>query len=301
MLSQRDILDNVKEGSICITDFSQNNLGHCTYEVRLGIFYYRKIQGRFVGFKCVSTAKELSDQKTDFKRTMEIQEGKPGFILAPKETVLCHTSDCIGVAKGLCFTFTPHQRVISSMLAIAPQIIQPGPAQRICLSVYNPTDTPVPFFCGSVIGHVHFTRLGYEMSFFQEKVTIEKWNPNKMLPENARSNTNIEIEQDSGELTFGQDKDKTVKKINETEDALNKKKVRKTIPLPQPKRDENGKIIIPDILKSVETCERKQDAEYIVVKKIEMIDDKGQTIEKEIKDYVVPKPKDEIKYDATQI
>ena len=104
VLSDTNILEELSNGNIIIEHFDRRNLANCSYDVRLGEYYYRsnpnvkilnpwnknQIEEYWGEFKCADIVTEENAKEFG----MEV--GQKYIKLYPGETILGHTEEFIG-------------------------------------------------------------------------------------------------------------------------------------------------------------------------------------------------------------
>lgn len=104
VLSDADIIYNLDKGNIVIDPFDVDSLGNCSYDVKLGKFYYKQNQQVFI-LNPWNVAQSRLYWDGPFIANVAIEEtkeklglelGEEYIILQPKETILAHTQEFIG-------------------------------------------------------------------------------------------------------------------------------------------------------------------------------------------------------------
>lgn len=105
VLSDTDILQKIKSGNIVIYPFNRNQLQNCSYDVKLGEYYYtpNKPLPEFINPWCNEHVTKYWGSpllaKRATKREAELyslQLGQQYIEIEPLETILCHTEEFIG-------------------------------------------------------------------------------------------------------------------------------------------------------------------------------------------------------------
>lgn len=113
LLSDRAILRNLEKGNIVIEPFSRENLGTCSYDLRLGEYYYRETKPPKHPPKWYNPYSELGVARVwgsplRALRSFSPLEGIPlesrVIWIEPRETILAHTQEFIGGRSGIITT-----------------------------------------------------------------------------------------------------------------------------------------------------------------------------------------------------
>jgi len=115
VLSDIDIFDQMRQGNIVISPFDEDSLSNCSYDVKLGNFFFRNEttlnyfnpwSKRDVDFYWGSAIyAEECPLNEEYLRSIPAGErmnvSKKNIVLDPGETVLAHTEEFIGGRKNI--------------------------------------------------------------------------------------------------------------------------------------------------------------------------------------------------------
>lgn len=153
ILSDFDLLKEIKKGSIVITPFDKKNIQPASYDVTLG--------GEFRIFK--NSQKAFLDTKEDFSSFMElikIPDGNP-LIVHPGEFLLGTTLEKVKIPNNLVAQLMGRSSIgrLGIIVHATAGFIDPGFEGYITLEMSNMANIPIALYPGMRIGQLSFTRL----------------------------------------------------------------------------------------------------------------------------------------------
>lgn len=154
MLSNLDILDEMKKGNITINPFEQNRLQPASYDILLGY--------EFLIFENHST--HIIDPKTDtskFTRKVVLENPGQYLILHPKEFILGVSYEKIGVGPGFACELMGKSSLARLGLIVhtTAGFIDPGNSLKITLEMVNFNTIPLKLYPKMKIAQVSFSQL----------------------------------------------------------------------------------------------------------------------------------------------
>jgi dCTP deaminase len=154
MLSDTDILEEMKQGNITIDPFDENRLQPASYDVLLGF--------EFLVFDNTKTS--VIDPKSNFNDyTRKIVLNSPGeyLILHPKEFVLGVSYEKVGIsAKFACELMGKSSLArLGLIVHTTAGFIDPGNELKITLEMVNFNTVPLKLYPKMKIAQVAFTQL----------------------------------------------------------------------------------------------------------------------------------------------
>ena len=153
ILSDVDILKEIKSKRLRITPFNEKSVQPASYDVTM--------DNQFRVFK--NTQKAYLDVKEDFSEFMElikIPKGKP-LIIHPGEFLLGTTAEKISVPDDLVAQLMGRSSIgrLGIIVHATAGFIDPGFSGFITLEMTNVANIPIALYPGMRIGQVSFTRL----------------------------------------------------------------------------------------------------------------------------------------------
>lgn len=202
VLADTDITNQITKGNIVIYPFSPINLQNCSYDVRIGEFYYRPNQDQKI---MNPWSKNHMDQywgttqlalRADsiMAKQYGISVGSQFLEIYPQETILAHTQEFIGGKNNLVAKMQTRSSVMRSGLSCCrcagwgdvgyinrwtmeitnhtrTKIIIPV-GKRVAQIIFHPTGTP---------SHTYSSLGKYQTSDDLDQI-INSWSPKMMLP-----------------------------------------------------------------------------------------------------------------------
>jgi dCTP deaminase len=216
MVSDRDILKSLEEGTIVIEPFNKAQLNPASYDVCLGQYFYRQ-QTPVVSFDedgcidsevmpiCPWAATSVRTLWGDVQEARSLTEkecehysldvGSLGYCIAPGETILTHTSEYIGARvtiNSYLRAKSTTARVVMSMNGGAG-FGDPGYISRWSLIISNNSLYPMLMVVGKPIAQIVFVTLtsaslkdytatGRYQTSTDIKEIMASWTPAALLP-----------------------------------------------------------------------------------------------------------------------
>ncbi len=156
ILSDKDILEQVRKGLIVIDPFDEKNVGPSSVDLTLGTTFKVYKAGTIVDPKDVLSLE---------KNTEEVKIATDDyFLMSPGQFVLAHTNEYIQLDKSL-VGFLEGRSTIARMGIIvhAAGLIPPGTGlrkkSRIVLEIFCQNTSPVKLYPGMKIVQIYFSKL----------------------------------------------------------------------------------------------------------------------------------------------
>jgi dCTP deaminase len=204
VLSDKQILTEIKNTNVFIHPFNEKNLSNSSYDVTLGLNYYRaqKSPKLFLPWNEESIHEYWGNpQVADLIDTEELSEkyklpiGSRIILLEPGELILAHTQEFIGGLECI----TTMMKARSTMGRIGISVCKDagwgdvGYINRWCMEVSNFSQSTIPLVVGMRIAQIVFFYTGKVMNTYHKKGAyqtecettdeiLRKWETNQMLP-----------------------------------------------------------------------------------------------------------------------
>lgn len=215
VLSKPDIIKHYKAGNIIIDPFNPDNLSNTSYDVRLGMYFYRQLGMQhtetFNPFykesmeKMYSKVEEAKLVKELVSKTNTFTNLKPTdrvILVAPNETILAHSIEFIGGKNGTkdLPAVTTEMRARSSIGRIGIAVCKCagwgdiGYINRWTMEITNFSSSTVPLPVGIRIAQIIFhevtpiktedeyAKKGKYQTSLDIKTLKKQWKPYDMLP-----------------------------------------------------------------------------------------------------------------------
>jgi dCTP deaminase len=209
VLSKPDILKHYKEGNIVIDPFNMDNLSNASYDVRLGMFFYRQLEMKHTQTLNPFYKKSVEKMYANVEEATQLKELiynlKPQdrvILVAPNETILAHTLEFIGGRNGTkeLPAVTTEMRARSSIGRIGISVCKCagwgdiGYINRWTMEITNFSSSMIPLPVGLRIAQIIFhavtpienedeyAKKGKYQTSFDIKTTKKQWKPSDMLP-----------------------------------------------------------------------------------------------------------------------
>jgi len=201
VLSDRGILEAINSGDIHIFPFDREQLNNCSYDVRLGRWYYRQNTDSML--VTPDTIHDMwdgpfeMDVNTDSE--MEIPHDSRYVIVKPAETILINTFDFVGAQNNI----TSCMRAKSTTARMCVSVCSDagwgdiGYINRWCMQVRNNGIHDVVLVWGMKIAQIIFHKSSEPTISYSEKghyqstddirELIAGWEPESMLPKKKLS------------------------------------------------------------------------------------------------------------------
>ena len=176
MLSDKEILDVMKEGNIVIEPFDIRQLGSNSYDVRLGEYIARG-DGRVEKFDCYN--------KQDTKDFWKIRQADKSVWLKPYETILCHTKEIIGGKNNIATKMNARSSLGRCGVSVCKcaGFGDVGYVNVWTMEVSNHLPIPIVLRVGMRIAQISFFKVGETLKQYNGKYQNSKeWKPEDMLP-----------------------------------------------------------------------------------------------------------------------
>jgi deoxycytidine triphosphate deaminase len=205
VLSDKQILQEIKNENIWISPFQTKNLSNTSYDVTLGPYYFRASKNppeillpwdeqsvdEYWGQS--QYAKTILDE--GMSNYYKLPIGSRFILIEPGELILAHTNEFIGGANCI----TTMMKCRSSMGRVGISVCKDaalgniGYVNRWTMEIQNSSKSTIPLVVGSRIAQIVFLYSGKTLNSYEKKGTyqekcktveelMEKWQPCDMLP-----------------------------------------------------------------------------------------------------------------------
>lgn len=185
VLSDRDIKKRLREGSISISDFGEEQVNSCSIDLRLGRQFrvFKHSELTFIDPRNGGVSEEMTT-------LIEVPEGKP-FVIHPGEFVLANTLEKIRLPDDLCGRLDGRSSLgrLGIIVHGTASAIDPGFEGRITLEVTNISNIPVCLWPGSRV-----CRLTFDMLSSPSEIPYNKKKDAKYLNELVPGASKIGLE-----------------------------------------------------------------------------------------------------------
>ena len=202
VLSDRQILQEIKNENIWISPFQQKNLSNSSYDVTLGPNYFRVSKNRpEILMPWIQESVEQYWGEAQYAQTItdadqwQLPVGTKYIMIHPGELVLAHTQEFIGGANIL----TTMMKARSSMGRIGISVCKDagwgdvGYVNRWTMEIQNLSQSSIPLIVGSRIAQIVFLYTGKVLNSYEKKGAyqekydtveelMDKWQVSDMLP-----------------------------------------------------------------------------------------------------------------------
>lgn len=221
VLSNKDILAALEDGSVVISDFNESQLANCSYDVTLGEHYYRfydhKVRSMYrensfssepenlynmyddqtvLSAWQVQSAGRLSDSGLKLKN---IGQKEKVIFISPGETILAHTNEFIGGRKNITTMMKARSSIGRNFIEVCKCAGwgDVGYVNRWTMEITNNSKCIIPLVVGRRIAQIIFMNTGelkedqdylkqVDMKYGSTFSAIEEikanWKPADMLP-----------------------------------------------------------------------------------------------------------------------
>lgn len=193
VLSDKKILEEIHKGNIVIHPFDESSLGNCSYDVRLGPYYYRadKTLGvlnpwckEHIKAYWGEPLKATRPETPEDARRLGLRQDQAYILLQPGETILGHTLEYIG-----------GQNTITTMMKTRSSLRRSGISCCMCagwgdvgyvnrwtMEITNHAGVPVVLPVGARVAQIVFLYTGEVTTSYHGKYQTKDWMPECMLP-----------------------------------------------------------------------------------------------------------------------
>ena len=155
ILSKKEILEEIRKGTLKITPFDKNKIGECSVDLTLGNeFRILKKQNKTINVTENSFLNEKQTKRIVLKKNERIT-------LKPNELVLGITNETIRMPFHLCGWIQGRSRFarLGLLVHISSSLIQPGVENKQVLEIVNLSPTRLSLSAGLPVCQVVFERL----------------------------------------------------------------------------------------------------------------------------------------------
>jgi dCTP deaminase len=177
MLSDKRIIEEMRNGNIVIDPFDERQLGTNSYDCRLGEWYFAQdIEGQELRLFS-------EDMRTSWGEPRKAVKGE--IPVYPGTTILAHTMEIVGGQNGFVARMYARSTVARSCLSVCrcSGLADVGYIAVFTMEICNHSHNTIWIPVGGRIPQICFYETGetlksYSGNYGQEKV----WSPNNMLP-----------------------------------------------------------------------------------------------------------------------
>ncbi len=289
VLSKREISQGIENRNIVIHPFNPDNLNTCSYDVTLGIYFYRMnlstktetfynpyckgdVEKKWTGFHKADPVKTLQQFGMSFSPGDNLNsETDKAILLRPGESILANTQEFIGALNHHATFMTAHNDVALNFINIAGKWGDSNYVDRWSLHITNLSQYNIPLICGKRIATISFFKTQNETLLndmdFDLNDVIQTWKPSNLLPttyiapksELPKPETVGGIEIPKETQTYKQQQVEQQQQITQQQQQHKErisKKSAKSFQLPKPPYDQKGNPIRTPFLPSIETKQK---------------------------------------------
>jgi len=199
LYSDSQIKNELNEGNIVIEPYNEEQLNNCSYDVRLGEYYFSSNYTNYLNpwYQPSIDSYWGSAKRANFaneKNDLGLSKGQQYIILQPGELILGHTIEFIGTRKNAASSLRTKSTLGRCGISICKCSghIDCFYHNRITMEICNDCRSPVVLIVGQRIGQVLFHPCGptenpyYKNGTYQTSDNMEdlikNWKPEMMLP-----------------------------------------------------------------------------------------------------------------------
>jgi len=215
VLSKPEIIKHYKAGNVIIDPFNPDNLSNTSYDVRLGMYFYRQLSPEHSQifnpfykesmekmYAKVEEATPVKELKSKINPFYNLNPSDRVILVAPNETILAHTIEFIGGRNGTeeLPAITTEMRARSSIGRIGIAVCKCagwgdiGYINRWTMEITNFSSSTIPLPVGLRIAQIIFHEVvhvdlkdeysikGKYQTSFDVKALKKEWKPYDMLP-----------------------------------------------------------------------------------------------------------------------
>jgi len=176
MLSDYEILEEIKKGNIVIEPFRREQLNSNSYDVRLGEYYavefpYSQLLDPY--------DKELVEKHWKIKKATD------RIVIHPGETILAHTQEIIGGRRNIASKMNARSSLGRMGISVCKcaGFGDVGFINKWTMEITNHLpSTSIVLHVGMRVAQISFFRVGYVLKEYKGKYGQEEWTPEDMLP-----------------------------------------------------------------------------------------------------------------------
>jgi len=176
MLSDAEILKEIKKGNIVIEPFREEQLNPNSYDVKLGEYYAVGIPySRFLD----------PYNKYVVERYWEIKKAIDHIVVRPGETILAHTQEVIGGRNNIASKMNARSSLgrLGVSVCKCAGFGDVGFVNKWTMEITNHLpSTSVVLHVGMRVAQISFFRTGKVLREYKGKYGQEEWKPEDMLP-----------------------------------------------------------------------------------------------------------------------
>ena len=176
MLSDAEILEEMKRGNIVIEPFREEQLNPNSYDVRLGEYYA-------VGFPYSQVLDPYN--KYLVEKHWKIRRATDRIIIRPGETILAHTQEVIGGRGNIASKMNARSSLgrLGISVCKCAGFGDVGFINKWTMEITNHLpSTSVVLYVGMRVAQISFFRTGIVLHEYKGKYGQEEWKPEDMLP-----------------------------------------------------------------------------------------------------------------------
>ena len=191
-LSNKEIIDELKNGNIVISPYNENNLQINSYDVTLGEYFYRENEPKPSQYNIYSIW-----YKPDVERVWKLHKANDCYHgsnpedkiiwIRPQERILSHTQEFIGGKNNITTEMKARSSLGRSFISVClcAGLGDIGYTNRWTLEITNHSRYyTIPLIVGRRIAQIVFFRTGEPISSYNGKYNggEKDWKPEDMLP-----------------------------------------------------------------------------------------------------------------------
>lgn len=190
ILTEDDIIEAVNRKDIQITNFEENRLNNCSYNIKLGNNYYEQIDPP----RTFMDRPYIVDpfNKSECSKLWKLHENAEEILIPPNRTVLCHTEEFIGSIKGCVPQLRSRSSMMRNMLSIASGAGwgDVGFVGRWAFTITNNSSYHARLVPGCQVAQMIFMKISGSHNDYsgQYSNSYENWNSKSMVPQGTITN-----------------------------------------------------------------------------------------------------------------
>lgn len=192
MLSDKRIVEELKNGNIVIEPFDARQLGTNSYDCRLGEWYFRgNYSVKSMRIDNPEHMREYWGEPVDATKRMpgEAEDDREDLIfILPGTTILAHTQEIIGGHNGFLAKMHCRSSIARSGLSVCrcAGVGDVGYIGRWTMEISNHTQAMISIPIGYRICQMVFEEVGETVKQYKGKYGQDKWTPYDMVPKPAK-------------------------------------------------------------------------------------------------------------------
>ena len=177
MLSDKEILDEMKKGNVIIEPFDERQLNSNSYDVRLGEYIA-------IGYAPQRIIDIYNEE--DVKNYWKIKKANDIITLFPGETILSHTKEVIGGEKNIATKMNARSSLGRCGISVCKcaGFGDVGYVNKWTMEITNHLEVAVALKVGMRVAQISFFRVGEVLNQYSGKYLRRhvNWKPEDMIP-----------------------------------------------------------------------------------------------------------------------